>query len=351
LWPELRIGQLFPDARGYLDSATIGLPPANAVTAMLDAIDDWRSGRASAPGYDHHVARARSAFARIVGVPDEEVATGSQTSAFAGVVAASLARGAEVLCVQGDFTSVLFPFLVQRERGVTVRSVPLESIADEVRDSTDLVALSAVQSADGRIADLDAVAQAARRHDSATFIDVTQACGWFPLDASQYDYVACSAYKWLLSPRGSAFFAVRPERLRGLIPHGAGWYAGQDPWASIYGEPLRLARDARRLDLSPAWLCWVGTAPALELLADMGPEAVGAHSAALARRLREALGLAPSRSAIVSLDARGARERLERAGIRASVRGGAVRLSLHLYNDEADVDAVIAALRPDSLGE
>jgi selenocysteine lyase/cysteine desulfurase len=313
---------------------------------MLDAIDDWRSGRAFAPGYDRHVARARSAFARVVGVGHEDVATGSQASAFAGVVAASLPKGAEVLCAQGDFTSVLFPFLVQRERGVTVRSVALESIADEVRDATDLVAVSAVQSSDGRIVDLDAVEQAARRHHSATFIDVTQACGWLPLDASRYDYVVCSAYKWLLSPRGSAFFAVRRERLRGLTPHAAGWYAGEDPWDSIYGEPLRLARDARRLDLSPAWLCWVGAAPALELLADMGPEAVGTHSAALAGRLREALGLPPSRSAIVSLDAPGARERLERAGIRASVRGGAVRLSFHLYNNEADVDAVIAGLRP-----
>jgi selenocysteine lyase/cysteine desulfurase len=76
---------------------------------MLDAVDDWRSGRASAPGYDQYVARGRSAFARLVGVPDEDVATGSQTSAFAGLVAASLPDGAEVLCAQGDFTSVLFP--------------------------------------------------------------------------------------------------------------------------------------------------------------------------------------------------------------------------------------------------
>jgi selenocysteine lyase/cysteine desulfurase len=317
---------------------------------MLKAIDDWRSGRAFAPGYDRHVARARSAFARIVGVAEDVVATGIQTSAFAGVVAASLPEGAEVLCARGDFTSVLFPFLVQRERGVTVRSVALEAIADEVRDSTDLVAVSAVQSSDGRMAELGAVEQAARRHDSATLIDATQACGWLPLKASRYDYVVCSAYKWLLSPRGTAFFAVRPERLNGLTPHAAGWYAGEHPWNSIYGEPLRLARDARRLDLSPAWLSWVGAAPALELLADLGPDAVGAHSAALAGRLREALGQPPSPSAIVSLDAPGARDRLERAGIRASVRGGAVRLSFHLYNTEADVDAVIAALGRGSLG-
>jgi len=311
---------------------------------MLEALDQWRGGRASARGYDEYVARARSAFGRLVGVPVEEVATGSQTSAFAGVVAASLPEGAEVLCAEGDFTSVLFPFLVQQERGVTVRSVALERIASEVRESTELVAVSAVQSSDGRIADLDAIAQAAHAHGSATFVDATQACGWLALDASRYDYTACSAYKWLLSPRGSAFFTVRPERLAGLVPHAAGWYAGQDRWDSIYGEPLRLADDARRLDLSPAWLSWVGTAPALELLADVGAESVGAHAVALADRLREELGLPSSRSAIVSLGAPGATERLKRADIRASVRGGAVRLGFHLYNDEEDVNAVIAAL-------
>ncbi len=316
---------------------------------MLDAVDQWRGGRASARGYDEHVARARSAFGRLVGVPEEQVATGSQTSAFAGVVAASLPPGAEVLCAEGDFTSVLFPFLAQRERGVTVRSVALERVAAEVRESTGLVALSAVQSSDGRIADLDAIAQAALAHGCSTFVDATQACGWLALDASRYDYVACSAYKWLLSPRGSAFFTVRPERLARLVPHAAGWYAGEDRWDSIYGEPLRLAHDARRLDLSPAWLSWVGTAPALELLADLGAESVGAHGVALASRLREALGLEPSRSAILSLHTPGAAESLERAGIRASVRGGAVRLCFHLYNSEDDVDAVIAALGVGSL--
>lgn len=93
----------------------------------------------------------------------------------------------------------------------------------------------------------------------------------------------------------------------------------------------------------------MGTAPALELLADLGAESVGAHGVARASRLREALGLAPSRSAIVSLHTPGAAESLGRAGIRASVRGGAVRLCFHLYNSEDDVDAVIAALGVGSL--
>ena len=336
--------KLFPGARGYLDTATIGLPPAGAVEDLRDAIDEWRRGAASAPGYDSWVRRGRAAFARLVGVPERQVAAGSQVSAFAGVVAASLPAGATVLCPEEDFASVLFPFLVQRERGVRVVTVPLERIADELGPGIDLVALSAVQSADGRIAEVGQVAEAAREHGSATFLDATQACGWLALDATRFDYVACSAYKWLLSPRGTCFFAVRPERLGELTPHLAGWYAGEDPWSSLYAEPLRLAPDARRFDLSPAWLSWVGTAPAVELLAELGAEAIGARGVGLADRLRTALDLPPSRSAIVTLSAPGARERLERAGIRASVRGEAVRLSFHLYNDEEDVDAVVAAL-------
>jgi len=37
-------------------------------------------------------------------------------------------------------------------------------------------------------------------------------------------------------------------------------------------------------------------------------------------------------------------ERLLNAGIRASVRGGRMRLSFHIYNTDADVDAAVAAL-------
>ena len=102
--------------------------------------------------------------------------------------------------------------------------------------------------------------------------------------------------------------------------------------------------DARRLDVSPAWLSWVGTAPAVELLADIGAGALGAHGVRLANRLRDALDLAPEPSPILTLSAPRARERLERAGVKASVRGEAVRVGFHLYNDDADVDAVVAAL-------
>ena len=60
-----------------------------------------------------------------------------------------------------EFTSVTFPLRAQAGRGVKVREVPLERLAESVTADTTLVAVSAVQSADGRLADLDALARAA----------------------------------------------------------------------------------------------------------------------------------------------------------------------------------------------
>lgn len=90
-------------------------------------------------------------------MPSSWVAVGGQVSVFAGLVAASLRPGSEVLTAEGDFTSILLPFHAQARRGVTVREVPLDRLADAVATGTGLVSVSAVQSADGRIADLDAL--------------------------------------------------------------------------------------------------------------------------------------------------------------------------------------------------
>ena len=330
----------------YVNTASIGLPPRRTVDALNEAIGTWRAGRAEAAGYDELVNRARQRFASLVGTTPERVAIGNQVSTFTALVATALPDGARVLAAEEDFTSVLFPFLAHADRGVQVKTVPLASLVDAIGPGVDLVAVSAVQSADGRLVPggLEALASAAARHDCLTYVDATQAVGWLPFDADRFDFVSCAAYKWLLSPRGTAFGVVRPERLGMLRPLYAGWYAGDDPWTSIYGPPFRLAKDARRLDISPAWLAWAGTVPALELLAEVGIAAIHRHDLALANALRGRLGLAAGDSAIVTVAADGGLERLRTAGIKASVRAGAVRLSFHLHNTEADVDAVARAL-------
>jgi selenocysteine lyase/cysteine desulfurase len=334
----------FAVAPGFLDTASIGVPPSETVEAMRAALQAWAEGRARPQDFDPVVAEARASFARLVRVDAADVCIGHQVSPLAGLVAASIPDGARVVAAEGDFTSVLFPFLSQADRGVEVAIVPLADLPDAVDGRTHLVAVSAVQSASGALADLGAIEAAAAAHGATTFVDATQACGWLPLDAGRFDFLVCAAYKWLVSPRGTAFLAVRPERLDEIRPSAAGWYAGADVWSSIYGAPLRLATDARRLDTSPAWLSWVGTVPSLALIERTGVEAINAHDVGLANRLRAGLGMEPEASAIVSVELEGAPERLEAAGVRASTRAGAARLSFHLHNTEADADLALEAL-------
>lgn len=328
---------------GFLNTASVGIPPRAGIAALTQALATWSAGRAAPQDYDAVIDDARASFARLLKVPVDAVAQGSQLSVFAGLVAANLPDGAEVVAARNDFTWVLFPFLTQR-RGVQVHLVPLAEVAQAVRPSTSLVSVSAVQSADGALADLANVASAAAAHGAQTFLDVTQAAGWLPIDAARFDYVVCSAYKWLLCPRGVAFMAIRPERVDALVPHNANWYAGDDRWESIYGGPISLASNARRFDVSPAWLAWVGAAPALALLEQVGIQAIHAHDVALANRFLAGLGEPAGDSAIVTVIVPDAEERLRRAGVRTAVRAGRVRLSFHLYNDDADVDHALNAL-------
>jgi selenocysteine lyase/cysteine desulfurase len=346
--PALSIAEaqaLFSPETVWLNTASYGLPPRPAWEALQAAADEWRHGRCGFDGWDRSVGAARATWARLHGVAAADVAVGAQVSPFTGLVGTSLPAGARVLAAEEDFTSLLFPLLAQEARGVEVRLVPLEALAAAVDGSTDLVAVSAVQSADGRLADLDAIAAAARHHGARTFIDATQAAGWLPLDAGRFDYVACGGYKWLLGPRGPAFFYVAPERQEALTPHLAGWYAGEDPMSVLYGGPLRLAADARRFDVSPVWLSWVGLAPALSVLERVGIDAVHAHDLGLANAFRAGLGLPPGDSAIVSPElGEDAGERLRRAGVMAAGRGGRLRFSFHLSTREADVGRALAAL-------
>jgi selenocysteine lyase/cysteine desulfurase len=331
---------------GYLNTATLGLPPERSYQALHSVLQGWRVGDADPLSYDRSLDAARRTYAELVNVPVGSVAVGSQVSALVGVVAASLPDGSEVLTADGDFTSVLFPFMVQAARGVTVRSVPLEALADEVREGTSLVAVSAVQSATGRIADLDAVEQAAAWAGARVLVDTTQSTGWLPGDASRFAYTVCGGYKWLMTARGTAYLTVQPELLDSLVPHSAGWFAGEDPWTSIYGAPLRLAADARRFDVSPVWHAWVSAAPSLQLLADVGLARVHAHSLGLTQDLCDRLGLPTTESAILAVPVEEtAQAALAAAGVVASTRSGRLRLSFHLCNDERDVDLASAALR------
>lgn len=334
----------FAAGRGYLSACTLGLPVDVTREAVRRDLERWSTGSAVAADYSASLERARAHAATLLGTTPDRVATGSQVSVFAGLAAGSAPPGAEVLCVDGDFSSVVAPFLVRGD--LRVRHVPLTALADAVTPTTWLVSYSLVQSATGEVADASAITAAARAAGALTLVDTTQATGWMPTTDVDGDLVVCHAYKWLSAPRGAAFAAVSDRAIAEITPQTAGWYSGTDPWASCYGPELHLAENARRFDVSPAWHAWAGAEAALGFAASLDMAAVRQHDVGLANAFRARLGLEASDSAIVSWpDADGdALAALGAAGVTASGRAGRARVAFHLWNDDDDVELAAGAL-------
>ena len=326
----------------YLNTASVGIPPTAAANALRVCVDDWESGRVDPVSFDRVVDRARELFGSLVGTATDSVAVVNQASLVSGLVASSLPDGAHVLCAEGDFTSVLYPFLIDQRLKVSI--VPLNQLIAEITDDVDLVAVSAVQSADGRLLDLDAFTQAASAAGALTYLDVTQAAGWVDLDVERFDVTSCGAYKWLCSPRGVGFMTVG-SNADWLLPRLAGWYSAEEPWKSVYGAPLRLAADARRYNVSPPWFDIAAAVESLEFLHRTGVDEVNRHSVGLANRFREGMGLPPSNSAIVAVETENG-QALKDAGFVAAVRAGKVRVSFYVYNTTDDADTAAALLMP-----
>jgi len=299
---------------GYLNTATLGLPTRASLEVLQRRIAEWRTGTLHAPSFDADVERCRTAYATLADTDPSRVAIASQASVVAGLVAGSTPAGSIVLCAEGDFTSVLFPFLADPD--ITVRLVPLDTLIDSITDDVDLV--------DGA--------------GARTFLDATQSAAWAEFDADRFDVTVCHGYKWLCSPRGAAFMTVSTAGDEWLHPRSAGWYAGDHPWTSIYGSPLRLASDARRFDVSPPWFSFAAAAPTLEMFAGLGTATIGRHSVSLANDFRERVGFEPSNSAIVSVSS-DATDALRAAGIAHAPRDGRLRFSFYVYNTIADVEA------------
>ncbi|MFJ8886461.1 aminotransferase class V-fold PLP-dependent enzyme [Streptomyces sp. NPDC102402] len=338
----------FTSGSTYLNTSTCGLLPRRSVEAVKKLAGESAMGLRGGVGSFEVVDAARAGFARIAGVPAARVAVGGSVAAHVGLVAASLSRGAEVLAPTGEFSSVVSPFAVRGD--LRMRYVPLAELADSVRPGTALVAFSAVQSADGRVADLDAVRAAAAAHGARTMLDASQSAGWLPLDAGAYDYTVTGGYKFLMCPRGSSFLTVTEEAQTTLPALYAGWVAAEDRWNSTYGPVEKLASDARRFDEPVAFLAYHGAERSLDLLTEVGVDAVHTHATGLAARLREGLAsighaAVPGASAIVAVPGLGGREPdLARAGVMVSARAGNLRAALHLYNTEADVDRALDVL-------
>lgn len=328
---------------GYFNTASYGLPPRAAVTAATGWIEQWTYGAAPLGSWLGATEQARTSFAALVGVDPADVATGTSVSQLASIVAAALPERSTVIASEDEFSSLLFPFLSQADRGVKVDLVRRDLLAETITERGDAVVFSLVHSADGALADHAAIRRAAASRGALTIVDAAQACGWLDADYAGFDFVVCPAFKWLYSPRGTAFLTVRPDLLDRLRPSGAGWWSS--PSAShFFGGPLDLDPAARRLDVSPVWNSWGATAAALDTVLDLGADRIARHVLDLADQLRRWLDLPPGTTPIVCVPRPDAADLLQAAGLAVSRTPSGARLAIGPYTTVSDLDRVLEAL-------
>lgn len=334
---------MIPSRRGYLNTALTGLPGPAAVEASREVLEAWASGTLNWAEAVDQLDIARRAFAALVGTPAERIGVGHTAAGTLSAVAANLPEGAVVLAPEGEHNSNIYPYLHQAPRGVRMEFAPLEHLAEAVRPHHAAVAFGLVQSADGRIADLAAIAAAARDVDALTLVDVTQACGWLRFDPDLCDVFVSACYKWLMTPNGPAFVGLSPSVLDQLRAGHRSWIGNVDVHAAPYGPGGEAAIDARRFDLVPNFIAIAAATQSLSLLTTIGIARIEEHNVALVRRFCTALDLPPHDSAIISVNA-GAASSIS-GDLSATVRSGRARFSFHLYNDDDDVDAAVDFVR------
>jgi selenocysteine lyase/cysteine desulfurase len=321
--------------------------------------------------------RARRAAARLINADADDIALISSV-AYGVATAAKLlpvAAGSRVLVLADDHSSPVLEWLARADaQGFTVETVPRPGDGDWTRAVTEAVArpgatpvalasMSSVHWSDGGVIDPMRVAVALRAQGAAFLIDATQSVGVLPLDvrALDPDFVVFPTYKWLVGPYGRAFLYVA-KRHQGGIPLEQTSYGRRAVRAeqSTYFTDTGYVADARRFDMGERdhFISLEMASVGMEMVAGWGAQAVSGRLAMLTARIADGLGdtrvtmpdarvRAPH---ILSLgfpegSANALVERLAAQKIYVAPRLGRMRISPHVYNDEADADRLVAALR------
>jgi selenocysteine lyase/cysteine desulfurase len=277
--------------------------------------------------------------------------------------------GASIVTAREEFPSNRVAWQSLAPSGVTTRLVQLEGADDpeaalfaSVDDTTRLLAISAVQYADGLRMDLPRIGAFCRERGILFCVDAIQQIGALPFDVAAIgaDFVIADGHKWLLGPEGLALFYCRATHLERLRLHQFGWHMLAD-----HGDYTRLewapAADARRFECgSPNMLGIHALSASLSLLEEVGMEAVAARILHHAGRLAEGLaargdcdlvsptaagrraGIVTFRPRRVSSDA--LYRDLQASGLICAARGGGVRLSPHFWHADGDIDDVLARI-------
>ncbi len=218
----------------YFDGPGGTQAPRSVVEAMSEylyhhnANTHWRYP--SSEETDALIASARDALADFLGAQSNEVAFGANMTTLTFHLARALGRGwgpgDEVIITELDHHANVAPWrAVERERGITIRTVPLDPASGQLRwaeleraisPRSRLVALGAASNALGTINDVARAASLARQAGALTFVDAVHYAPHVLVDvtALDCDFLACSSYKFY-GPHLGVLYG-RADRLQAL---------------------------------------------------------------------------------------------------------------------------------------
>jgi len=363
----------------YLDCAYQGPFPNVTATRIHDAIELKRYPvRLTEPDYFDGPERVRTRLSRLTGADPEEIAITASATQGIGIVAGGLEwrDGDEVIIASTNFPSNLFTWLHLRRRDVRVTviepsggRVRPEDVAASLTSRTRLVALDWVSYSTGARIDLATMGELAHRQGALFVVDGTQGVGAIELDlhALPVDAMAVAAYKWLLGPYGTGFAYLQRDLLDRLDLAVVNWSAveGSDQFDSLPVDRFTLPNAARVFDSgeTASFINLRGLESSLEYVEAVGVRTVNQHCRRLLQRLADGLRAADSsyytlsaaaeaecNSTILGFQAPSIEATTElHATLRAaefavSLRHGMIRVSPYLYNDEDDIDELLAAI-------
>ncbi|HEX8222186.1 MAG TPA: aminotransferase class V-fold PLP-dependent enzyme [Allosphingosinicella sp.] len=315
----------------------------------------------------------RALFARLIGAAADDVAIVPSVSYAMATVMANVpvAAGQKIVTLAEDFPSgILASRALARRSEARVAAVarPAQgdwsaAILDAIDRDTALVVAPHTHWVCGTMIDLEAIGRRCRSVGAALVLDTTQSTGALPLDlaAVDPDYLVATSYKWLLGPYSLAFLYVAPRHQQGR-PLEEAWIVRRNArdFRSLSDYEDGFESGARRFDMGEranfALLPVAGAA--IRQLLDWGVDNVARTLAAATMAIEERLGdrgvTGQTGRAPHFLSVRfpgglpqGIEERLAAADVHVSLRGERMRITPHLYNDEADVERLFSALWPD----
>jgi selenocysteine lyase/cysteine desulfurase len=344
---------------------------ANRVRAATEAwLSGWDENGAEWEFWVERNEAARAAFAGLLHADPDEVAVTTSVSQGVSALVSALDLAGErnrIVISEYEFPTVGQIAHAQELRGAEVVHVrpdeggriSLERWAEAIDERTALVCCTAVSFRSGHRHDVTAIAELAHARGALVLADSYQAVGSVELDVRTLgaDVVTGGTVKYLLGSAGLGFMWLRGSLLHALLPTQTGWFADEDIFAMSI-EDYSPHATARRFDSGtpPVPSLYPGVA-GMELIAEIGVPAIEAHVGALVERLFAGLDelgastVTPRREGehgalvcVVSTDPSALVASLAKERIVTSTRDTSLRVALHLYNVEEDVDRILEAL-------